>query len=155
MGDNVTDNTLVLRAQEIINNSDGPISDREAIKRALMDRYPTFEKMAEACATFATGIAKQLKKSTYELPEQDGLFDIPATISNTTPDGVLFINREQAELGQVRQWVREGRQHHSTQHMRFKRAANELIALAEFPDDLAWVEARRQLETHQKVSVTA
>lgn len=149
----MNDQTIVLRAQEIINTADKPITAQQALVQALLDRYTTIEEMAQAAASFAGGVARKLARSTYELPEPNGLFDIPSTISNSTPDGVLLIQRDQAAVGQVRQWIKEARQYHSTQSLRFKRADEELSLLSDVDDEVLWAEARRQLGDRKQAEI--
>ena len=149
----MNDQTIVLRAQEIINTADKPITARQAVVQALLDRYQTIEEMAQAAASFASGVARKLARSTYELPEQNGLFDIPSTISNSTPDGVLLIQRDQATIGQARQWIKEARQHHKTQTLRFERADEDLSLVSDVDDDVLWAEARRQLGARKHVEI--
>ena len=149
----MNDKTLILRAQEIINKAGKPMGAREAIKIVLRERALSYEEMLDVAAGLAQGAMRALRKSTFDLPDQDGLFDIPAVISNSTPDGPLFISRDQANVGQVRQWVREGRAHHAIQHLRFKRAADEMTALDDIADEIPWSEARCQLESAAKVEI--
>jgi len=142
----MTDHTLIARAQEIIAKSEESITAHEAITQALPERYPTREAMAAAAATALGSLSRQLKTATYHIPESDGLFDIPAVISNNTPDGVLFIKHDDAPLGGVRQWIREGRQYHAAQHLRFQHAGDQVKPIKDVPDEVPWSDARRELE---------
>jgi hypothetical protein len=138
--------SLTLRAQELINRADGPITAREALKQALIERYGNnVDALADAAAGFATSIATKLRKATYDLPEPNGLFDVPSVISNNTVDGVLLIHRDEATVGQTRQWLREASQYHATQRLRFERATEELALLDDVDDAVLWIEARREL----------
>jgi hypothetical protein len=140
--------SLQLRAQEIINASPDGMTVNEALKRALLERYGNdVEALANAAASLGAGMLKGLRKRTYDLPEQeDGvLFQIPSVIGISTPEGDLLIPREQANTGQVKQWQKEGLQHHSTQVLRFKRAGRDLESLKDEPDDLPWWSARAML----------
>lgn len=137
--------SIVLRVQEIINANPNGITSQEAFERALAERYkddPTGLLQFAAAAVRST--VRGLRQRTYDLPDsgEHALFEIPETIGIKTPDGDLFIARECALLGQVRQWLREGDQHHSAQKLRFKRALKELQVLQGEPDDLPWWSAR-------------
>lgn len=140
--------SLQLRAQEIINASPNGMTVNEALKRALLERYGNdVDAMAGVAAAMGAGILKGLRKRTYDLPEQeDGvLFQVPSIIGIATVDGDLLVPREHAALGQVRQWQKEGLQHHATQVLRFKRAGRDLDELKEEPDELPWWSARAAL----------
>jgi hypothetical protein len=138
--------SLVLRAQEIINKTEGPITAREAMKQALIERYANdINALADMAAGLVPGMTKRLRQATYELPEPNGLFDIPGVISIMTTDGACFIHREEATVGQTRQYLREATSFHATQTLRFERANEELKLLADVDDEVLWTEARRQL----------
>lgn len=137
---------LVLRTQEIIAQSK-EISGRDAVKAALRERYNgNFDQLLDFTVSL-TGVLKKLSKSTYELPDHPTLMDIPQTIVINTDEGPLFIGRDQAQLGQVRQWVFEGLQHHSAQKYRFGRLSKTLRQLEGHPDEVQWVDVRHQLES--------
>jgi len=143
------DRTLQLRAQEIIMASPTAIAARDALKMALLERYTSLEEMAEAAASFSVSALNKLVKSTYNLPDtsQGSLFDVPSVIAIRTPDrGPVLIPRSEATVGQVRQWVKEGKQFHSTQRLRFERAAEDLEALEGVDEAALFVEARQALE---------
>lgn len=55
------------------------------------------------------------RQQTYHLdePGPDGNLGIPEIIGISTPDGDVFVRREDATLAQVRQWVAEGEAHHA------------------------------------------
>lgn len=139
--------SLQLRAQEIINSNPDGMTTREALKRAILERYPNDpEAIADAFAAVAQSSMSGLRKRTYELPDEDsGLFEIPSVIGIRTEDGDLLIPREHAALGQVRQWQKEGQSHHATQLLRFKRAGADLDSLKDEPADLPWWSARHML----------
>lgn len=141
------DRTLQLRVQEVINASPIPIAARDALKQVLLERYKSIDELAEAAATIGMSSLKSLAKSTYSLPEHDqaSLFDVPGVIAIRTPQGPLFIAKAQAELEQVRQWLKEGDQHHSTQRLRFKRANKEVAAIEDLDGSTPWDEARKVL----------
>ncbi len=139
--------SLQLRAQEIINASAQGMNIRQALKQALLERYGhDLDALAEAAAAFGASGMSGLRKRTYELPDdQASLFQIPNVIGIRTEDGDLLIPRQNANLGQVRQWQKEGHQHHATQLLRFKRAGKELEAVKEEPAELPWWQARHTL----------
>lgn len=147
--------SLQLRAQEIINASPEGMSIREALKQALLERYGHDpEALAEAAAAFGASSLSGLRKRTYELPDDQGaLFQVPNIIGIRTDDGDLLIPRQNASLGQVRQWQKEGQQHHATQLLRFKRAGTELDALKEEPAELPWWSARHALTQGEEEAV--
>jgi hypothetical protein len=136
---------LVLRTQEIIAQSK-EINGRDAVKAALRERFDgNFEQLLNFAVSM-TSVLKKLSKSTYELPDQPTLMDIPQTIVVNTDEGPLFVDRQSAELGQIRQWVVDGLQHHSSQRYRFSRLAKDLKNLDSYPDEIAWTDVRHQLE---------
>lgn len=139
--------SIQLRVQEVINNSPAGITARSALLVVLAERFKDDAAgLLEYAASVSESSVKGLRKRTYELPENgDALFEIPPVIGISTPDGDLFVPRETANLGQVRQWVREGDQHHSTQSLRFKRFGAEIEPLKEEPDELPWWSARSML----------
>jgi hypothetical protein len=144
-GNSVSDqHWLVLRTQEIIAQSK-EIGGRDAVKIALRERFgQNFDQLLDFTAGL-TGVLKKLSKATYELPDQPTLMDIPQTIVINTDEGPLFMDRQQAQLGHVRQWVSEGLQHHSAQKYRFGRLAKDLKSLDSQPDEIAWVDVRYEL----------
>lgn len=139
--------SLRLRAQEIINVSPNGMTVREALKQAAIERYGNnVDALADAFATAASSGMTDLRKRTYELPDEDGaLFEIPAAIGIRTERGDLLIPRDRASLDNVRQWQKEGQQHHSTQLLRFKRAGKQLEPLKEEDGALPWSNARNLL----------
>lgn len=140
--------SLQLRAQEIINASPIGMTVNEALTQALLERYgDDVQGLARCAAAMGASMLKGLRKRTYDLPEPtDGvLFHLPSVIGISTVDGDLLVPREHAGLGQVKQWQKEGLQHHSTQVLRFKRAGRDLDALKEEPDELPWWAARAAL----------
>lgn len=142
------DRTLQLRVQEIINASPVPIAAHDALVKALLERFTTLEEMAEATATISRSYLNVLAKATYNLPEtgEDALFDVPLVIAVRTPDkGLVLIPKDQALVGQVRQWAEEGLQHHGTQRLRFKRAVKDLKALSDLDPETPWADARQAL----------
>ncbi|MGH3535436.1 MAG: hypothetical protein ACRDQG_12120 [Pseudonocardiaceae bacterium] len=139
--------SLRLRAQEIINaNADG-MTVRQALKQAALERYgDNPEMLAEAFATAASSAMADLRRRTYELPDDAGtLFEIPAAIGIRTDEGDLLVPRDRASLAHVRQWQREGQQHHSTQLLRFKRAGSHLHTLKDEDEQLPWAQVRHMI----------
>src|SRR5215467_6095080 len=77
------DQTIILRAQEIIERSREKKLLKDAIKEALLDTQLEREQFAEMVAVMSTGMLKGLRQSSYDLPEQTdqlSLFEIPAII---------------------------------------------------------------------------
>lgn len=139
--------SIQLRVQELINSTQEPITDHEALKRVLAERYKDDpDGLLEYATSMGRTALRGLRKRTYELPEQDGLFEIPPVIAISTPDGDLFMAREQANFDQVVQWIREGLQHHSTQNLRFERFRLAVEPLrGTIPGDTPWWTARAML----------
>lgn len=137
---------LIIRTQEIIAASDG-ISVNTAMEMALRERYDDYDKLVQFAASSLTSVARQLKKSTYELPDTPTLFDIPATIFVDDDNGGFFVSSDRAEIGMVRAWARDGERHHAAQRYRFKRLNKRLASVAELEDSLPWTEARAQVAT--------
>lgn len=140
--------SLQLRAQEIINASTTGMTVNDALKQALLERYGNdADKLASVAAALGAGMLKGIRKRTQELPEQEEgvLFQIPSVIGIATIDGDLLVPREHANLDQVRQWQKEGLQHHATQVLRFKRAGHDLDELKEESGELPWWSARAAL----------
>jgi hypothetical protein len=141
-------NSLQLRAQEIIIANPEGMTVKEALKRAILERYPNDpERIAEAFASAAQSAMSGLRKRTYELPDDNGvaLFEVPEVIGVRTEDGDLLVTRQVASLGQIRSWQKDGHQHHAAQALRFKRAGNQLDPLKDESDRLPWVNARQML----------
>lgn len=147
------DRSIQIRVQEIINKSPVPIGVQEALNQAL---YEKFGDDASAIRSWASsvgaGTMRGIRKATYDLPDNEGaLFDIPAVIAVKTPlDGDLIIPKDLASTGHVRQWTREGLQHHSTQKLRFQRAAKDLEIVADKEDGEAWSDTRTVLAERKK-----
>lgn len=139
---------LTLRAQEIINSSPNGMTTKDAMKQALRERYANDpDGIFEVAASLAASTMKGLRKRTFELGDnaQLGLFAMPTVIGVRTTEGDLLVARDQASAGHIKQWQREGQQHHATQHLRFKRLGEELKVIKDVPDEMPWVEARRML----------
>jgi hypothetical protein len=137
--------TIQVRAQELIEKSGRALLVRDAVVMALRELCPDRESAIELAATFMAGMGLALRRESYDLPEHNGqgtLFDVPTWIVVTSPEGDLAIEKDHATMGQVRQWRREGQQHHATQHLRFKRAGEELDLISDLDDELPWAEAR-------------
>lgn len=132
---------LAIRAQEIILNSEG-ISATQALKMALLERYDDIDKLAEFAAGSFGSLARKLRNATYELPDEPTLFDIPAVIAVITDEGELFIPRDGANAGQVREWARDGQRFHANQRLKFERIRKQLSAVEDIPDETPWIEAR-------------
>lgn len=139
--------SLQLRAQDIINHHPNGITAREALKQAAIERYGNDpDKLAEAFASAASSAMSILRKKTYELPDNsDALFQIPSFIAVRSEGTDLYVHRNEASLGHVRQWRREAQQYFSTQLLRSKRAKRQLDQLRDEPDDLNWQDARKML----------
>ena len=126
------DRHLIARANELATQGSGPVAAGDALRKALDERCGgDYGKALDLLVDEGRSKLKDARKSTYTIPEQPTLFDIPAVIAITTPLGDLFIPRELATNGQVDQWLREGEQHHGSQHKRFKsmRAARAELEL--------------------------
>jgi len=152
---NKIDRGVQLRAQEIMLTSGEPISVIEALKQAIRERFGAdIEALIEATATATAGSLRGLKRASYHLPDDDdgqgSLFDIPQVIVVSTEDGDLVVPKAQAETGHVRQWQREGRQHHSVQLSRFKRFGNDLETVADQDDEIPWGEVREVLAERKR-----
>lgn len=145
----MNDQSIVLRAQEIINNATatgGKITLHDAVRTALREKYGNDpERLLDVAASAMTGVAKVLRKATYELPEQQGLLDIPGCIAVSTPEGDLFIARDLATNRQVFQWCEEGYQYHSTHRLRFKKGREVAKKLIEIDPDANFLESRDAL----------
>jgi len=137
--------SLMLRTQEIISSSPDGITAREAYKRALVERFGTdMDALLEHTSSLASGMLSGIRKRTYELPSEDTQLplNLPQVIGIRTEHGDLLVHRDHADLGQVRQWVREARQHHSTQRLRFDRFEQQLDLVKDEPDALPWWSAK-------------
>lgn len=137
--------SLILRTQEIIRRHPEGMTSRDAYAQALVERFGgDMQAMAQHAATLAVGTLSALRKQTYELPPEDPTLPlaIPQWIGIRTEEGDLLIARDQAELGQVRQWSREAESHHSTQKLRMKRLRERLDLIKDEPDALPWWTAK-------------
>jgi hypothetical protein len=146
------DRSIQIRTQEIINKSAVPITVQDALSQALYERFGDDAAAIRAwAATVGAGAMRGLRKATYELPDnENALFEVPAVFGISTPQGDLLVPKDQANAGHVRQWTREGLQHHSTQRLRFKRAVKELEAVADLADETPWVSARQTLSDRKR-----
>lgn len=149
------DRSIQLRVQEIVNNSPVPINVHDALEQVLRERFgDDLDALRKWAASAGVSSMKGLRKRTYELPEADdqgSLFDVPTVIGIITPEGDLLIPKDQANTGHVRQWTKEGLQHHATQRLRFKRAVTDLETLSDVADEVLWSDARKTLaERKQK-----
>lgn len=140
---------IELRAQQIAMTSGEPISVQTACEQAIREQIGTDpEALIKVLAGAVAGQLRSMRRTTYHLNEEGGqgsLFDIPQVIVVTTPESELVIPKVQAETGQVRQWQKEGQQHHSVQLTRFKRFGKELEAVADQEDGIPWSETREVL----------
>lgn len=145
------DRSLQVRAQEIINASPEPITSVKAIEQALRELYSDYESLIRATATFAAASSKAIKQATYTLPDerQGVLFQIPAYIVITTPEGDLYIPRDQADSDQVLQWGKEALRYHSVQRQRFERVVKEVESL-DLEAPVSWSEVRKMLEERRQ-----
>lgn len=134
--------TVQARAQEIIHASNAPITVREACKQALYELYNgNHDALLDAAATLAAGAMSGLRQRTYQLPEQPTLTPaIPAVICVMTPDGDLFVRREDATADQSRQWAKEMLQYHSTGRLRAKRLLKDFDLAEDVPGEVKWPE---------------
>lgn len=139
-------NSLRLRAQEILIANPIGMSTREAMKRALAERFKDDPAgLLEFAASASDAWLKDLRQRTYELQEPGTLtlFDPPPVIGISTPEGDFIVSTDVATVGQIRQWERERRQWIATQTLRGKRFREQsLEPIADVPDDTPWAEAR-------------
>src|SRR6266700_8372792 len=89
-------------------------------------------------------LAQNNDRSSLQLRAQL-MFEVPQVIGIRTEDGDLLVSRDHADLSQVRQWLGEGRQHHATQLLRFKRGQAEIEPLKNEEGTLPWWSARHML----------
>lgn len=125
------DKTIVARAQQIAESApERRMLITEAAAAAIIER---FDGDAKRIAAFAAEVAqskfKDIRKNTYELPDEPTLFDVPSDIVITTPEGDLFILGDEATPPQIRQWITEGAQFHGSQHKKFKRLGVQFDAV--------------------------
>lgn len=140
-------NSLRLRAQEILLANPTGMSTREAMKRALAERFLPDDPagLLEFAATSSDSLLRDLRQRTYELPDPGdlALFDPPPVIGISTPEGDFIVSTEIATTGQVRQWERERRQWIATQTLLGKRFREQsLEPIADIPDATPWAESR-------------
>jgi hypothetical protein len=151
---NKIDRGVELRAQEIVMTSAEPITTEAAFKQAIRERFGTdVEALTEALASAGASRLRSLRRSTYHLADDDGqgsLFDIPQVIVVTTTDGELVVPKAHAATGHVRQWQKEGQQHHSVQASRFKRFGKDLETVADHDDEIPWGETRDVLADRKR-----
>lgn len=149
----MTDSSLALRVQEIVNNSDGQISVRDALKQALRETYGSNpEILLDALATASMGIRRAIRKQLLTPPDvPDGQlalsYNLPETIVVPDDDrGDLLVPRRHATMRQVREWARAVDRHTKVMRLRAERQ-NKIIAreYADFPDDLLFLHARAQV----------
>jgi hypothetical protein len=132
-GREVKDTSLTMRAQQIILAADQPVNSTDALVEALRERGLSYDELLKMIAGQLS--TKSLRNSTYNIPEQDGLFAAPSVISISTPDGDLFIKGDMATNDQMAEWADGGLQFHSTQRLRFKRAKKDIATVREMAGD--------------------
>ncbi len=155
---NSLDQTLKLRAQEIIEKASGPILVADALEQAIVERKLSQAELVKMLAALGANLMKGLRVESYQLPERTGhqlsLFDVPAVIGITTPQGDLLVSKDVANLGEVRQWIREGERHHSVQLLRFNRAEQDIVAIEDLEDKTGWSDARKALDQRSRAGLT-
>lgn len=152
------DQTLMLRAYEIAENSQEKIYLRDAFKQAVKERYPDIDSMAEAMATLGESSWKAYKKRQYELPDnsQGQLFELPQQILIDTPErGPLLLYRSEATKGQAKQYAQEGLRLHATQRLRFQQAVRDCELVEDLDDDTPWQDARQAIRQRKQEALEA
>lgn len=149
-------NSLRLRAQEILHNAPDGMTTREALKRALTERFAHDPQgLLEFAVSSSDSLLKGLRQRTYELPELV-LFDPPPVLGITTPDGDFIVSTEVATTGQVRQWDRERGQWLATQVLRGQRFREQsLDPIADIDDETPWSKARLVLRDRRTEQLEA
>lgn len=126
----MTDRHIAARAMQIAQQSNGSVYWADACKQAIRERCGDNVEMILDLAVQSFGrMAKEYKKSQYNLPEQATLFDVPELLMLATPLGELMVHREEATAGQVQEWVDAGERHHGSQHKAFKAKRKQLREL--------------------------
>jgi hypothetical protein len=151
---------LELRIHQLLMTSgEDRVGPMRAIELALRERYKTpkqFDELLNAAVRFFMEGHKrfisELKRTTLELPEptQGLLFDIPGLIFIETDEGPMFIQREVATLGEVREWDRYAVQHHAVQKMRFERLTKQLEIVKDIDDSVPWKDAHDIMENRHR-----
>jgi hypothetical protein len=119
----------------------------EAIGDAIRECGFTFDQLVDTLAHETRGQFSALRTSTYDMPDttpQLRLFDLPQVIAVPTRDGVLFVNKDEATVADVKAWVADARRYHKVQLGRFERHAECLAALdgvEGVDDDTLWHKA--------------
>jgi hypothetical protein len=137
-----TNQSLMFRVQEIIQNQSGPITDDEALEIAVRELYPDYESLLQRTIKSEKATGNALRKRTYELAEQPGLFDIPSWIGIKSEGGNVFVSRECADMDHVRQHSNEVYQHASVLILRAERYRKEVRLRQHCPGHMLWTEAR-------------
>lgn len=153
----ISKSQILVRAHEIVARSGTEMLLHDAVKQALREVFngnadAPLDELARTVTANGT-----LRKLTYDLPEHNGqtqLFEIPSWLIIQSPEGDLLIPRSEATVGHVRQWRREGLQHHSVQRLRFKRAGEDLDHIKDVEDDVPWSNARA-LIFQRRAEITA
>ena len=163
----MTDQNLELRIQQIIlgSQADQRTNVAQAAEQALREKYRgprQFDELIQACVKFFVRsharFVRELKGCTLQLPEsnQGSLFDIPKLIFVESDEGPLFITRDVATIGEVREWDRRALQHHAAQHLRFQRLTKELELIKDIDDKVPWRDAFAILKNrHQQLAEEA
>jgi hypothetical protein len=141
------DTNLQLRVAELMHLNTGEMAAADAIAVALLERHDgDAQVIARVAGAFLAGAMKPLLKKTYELSDDQGvLFDLPAVIGVRTPAGPLLVRRQDATLEHVRDWARGGKQHHSTQDLRFGRLVQALEHVKDEPGEISWSVAQTMI----------
>lgn len=163
----MTDQNLELRIQQIILSNAGQRTNVvQAAEQALREKYTgpkQFDELIQACVKFFvrshSRFVRELKGYALELPEpkQGSLFDIPNVIFVESSAGTMFVTRDVATIGEVREWDRRALQYHSVQHLRFQRLTKELELVADIDDKVPWKDAfaiiqNRHRELHERAA---
>lgn len=136
---------LMIRAAEIIETAPGAITEKQAMRQAAMEFTGGDVDVAIDLLLAAVGSADDLRKRTYEPPDQYSLIPPTSHIAIRTPAGTEFIHRNDATAGQMKQWTKEALQEFRGKVRKFERFG-EAMDEANLDDTLNYMEQVRSIE---------
>lgn len=136
---------LMIRAAEIIETAPGAITEKQAMRQAAMEFTNGDVNVAIDLLIATVGSTDDLRKRTYEPPDQYSLIPPTSHIAIRTPAGTEFIHRNDATAGQMKQWTKEALQELNSKVRKFKRF-DAAMGEAGLDDTLNYMEQIRAIE---------
>lgn len=135
---------LMIRAAEIIETAPGAITEKQAMRQAAMEFTGGDVNVAIDLLIATVGSTDDLRKRTYEPPDQYSLIPPTSHIAIRTPAGTEFIHRNDATAGQMKQWAKEALQELNGKVRKFERF-DKAMDEAGLDDTLNYMEQVRSI----------